>query len=104
MQKLGCNDLLVVFDRGYETEDNIIDMIQRDQAFLVCGKVGQNPVYSSIQQIQYDAQGMPVNMEYYDAEKIFLTQFEEYKNVPDPKHPEQIKPVKLKINLRSHKK
>ena len=99
LQKLGCNDLLVVFDRGYETEDNIIDMIQRDQAFLVCGKVGQNPVYSSIQQIQYDAQGMPVNMEYYDAEKIFLTQFEEYKNVPDPKHPEQVKPVKLKINL-----
>ena len=99
LQKLECNDLLVVFDRGYETEDNIVDMIQRDQAFLVCGKVGQNPVYNSILRIQYDAQGMPANMEYYDEEKIFLTQFEEDKNVSDPEHPEQVKQIKLKINL-----
>ena len=99
LQKLGCKDLLVIFDRGYESEDNIIDMIQRDQAFLVCGKVGQKPVYDSIQRIEYDAQGMPINMEYYEKEKIYLMQFEENKTVPCKDHPGQVKQASLKVNL-----
>ena len=99
LEKLGCKDLMVIFDRGYESEDNIVDMIQRDQPFLVCSKVGQKPVYSSIQRIQYDAQGMPTNMEYYDKGKLYLMQFEEDRSVPCKGQTDQEKNVKLKVNL-----
>ena len=99
LQKLGCHDLLVIFDRGYESEDNIVDMIQRDQPFLVCSKVGQRPVYDSIQRIQYDAHGMPMDMEYYEKERLYLKQFEEEKEIPSKDSPDQRKRVKLKVNL-----
>ena len=99
LKALGCKDLLLIFDRGYESEENIMNMIQKDQAFLVCGKVGQKPVYSSIQRITYDAHGIPINMEYYQKERIYLNQIEEEKTVPDPCHPNQEITVKLKINL-----
>ena len=29
LRKLGCTDLLAVFDRGYETEENMMDMIRQ---------------------------------------------------------------------------
>ena len=99
LRKLGCNELLVIFDRGYESEDNIVDMIQREQSFLVCGKVGQKPVYSSIERIQYDAHGVPVNMDYYEKEKLYLMQFEEDKSVPCKEQPDKMKQVKIKVNL-----
>ena len=99
LQKLGCKDLLIIFDRGYESEDSIVDMIQKEQSFLVCGKVGQKPVYNSIERIQYDAHGMPMNMEYFEKEKLYLKQFEEDKDVPDKEHPNQFHHVKLKVNL-----
>ena len=99
LEKLGCKDLLVIFDRGYETEDNIIEMIQHKQSFLVCGKVGQKPVYDSIQKITYDSHGIPTNMEYYEKEKLYVIQFEEKKSVPDVKDPEKQNEVTLKINL-----
>ena len=99
LKKLGCEDLLIIFDRGYETEDNMIDMIQRDQAFLVCGKVGQKPVYDCIMEIEYDAHGMPTNMEYYKKEKLYLIQHEQEMKVPDTGHPGEEKAATLKINL-----
>lgn len=99
LKKLGCADLLIIFDRGYESEDNIVDMIQRDQAFIVCGKVGHKPVYDSIQRVEYDSHGLPENMEYYEKEKLYVAQFEQEKTVPDPMRTDCKRKGMLKINL-----
>ena len=100
LQKLGCTDLLVVFDRGYETDENITDMIRHDQSFLFCGKVGQKPVYSSIAKISYDTNGLPSNMTYYPKEHVYTAQFEESRTLlMDPEDPASQKIVILKVNL-----
>ena len=100
LQKLGCTDLMVVFDRGYETDENVTDMIRHDQSFLICGKVGQKPVYSSIQKVLYDADGLPANMSYYPKEHVYTAQFEENRTLlMDPEDPGSQKTVTLKVNL-----
>ena len=77
LKELGCKDLTIILDRGYETEDNILNMIQQKQPFLVCGKVGQKPVYDSIEKVKFDSDGLPTNMEYYAKENIYTAQLEE---------------------------
>ena len=100
LQKLGCTDLMVVFDRGYETDENVTDMIRHDQSFLICGKVGQKPVYSNIQKVLYDADGLPANMSYYPKEHVYTAQFEENRTLlMDPEDPGSQKTVTLKVNL-----
>ena len=100
LQKLGCTDLLIVFDRGYETDENMKDMIRHDQPFLVCGKVGQKPVYNSITKVAYDKDGLPANMDYYPREHVYTAQFEEsYTLLMDPDDPGSEQAATLKINL-----
>ena len=76
LQALGCRDLMVIFDRGYESKENIENMIRSNQSFLVCGKTGQEPVYSCIRALSYDAQGLPENMVYSEEYKLYAYQTE----------------------------
>lgn len=100
LQKLGCTDLLIVFDRGYETDENMKDMIRQDQSFLVCGKVGQKPVYNSITKVTYDKDGLPANMSYYPREHVYTAQFEEsFTLLMNPDDPRSGQAATLKINL-----
>lgn len=75
LKHLGCRDLLIIFDRGYESEDNIIDMISNNQSFLVCGKTAQTPVYNQIERVSYNSEGLPTNMDYDQKEKLYVAQF-----------------------------
>ena len=97
---LDCKELTIIFDRGYETEENIIGMIRADQPFLVCGKVGQTPVIDSIYTVKYDAEGMPLNMEYSSEYGFYAMQCEHQKTVlMNPDDPDSALSVTLKINL-----
>ena len=64
LKELGCQNLTVVFDRGYETEENIDEMIRHNQSFLVCSRLGRRPVYDEILKLRYDAEGIPSDMDY----------------------------------------
>ena len=76
------------------------DMIRHDQPFLVCGKAGQKPVYSSITKVSYDTEGIPSNMTYYSKEHVYAAQFEESQTVlMNPDDPSSEQKVTLKINL-----
>ena len=100
LQALGCRDLMVIFDRGYESKENIENMIRSNQSFLVCGKTGQEPVYSSILALNYDAQGLPEEMDYSEEYKLYAYQTEIERMVQmKPDDPASVAVIKLKVNL-----
>ncbi len=93
-----CNKCLhVIFDRGYESDDNINDMIINNIPFLMCGKTCNEPVLEMLYKINWDERGLPVNMEYDSESKIYYAQFEkEYTAKTQGNEPVC---VTLKINL-----
>lgn len=100
LQALGCRDLMIIFDRGYESKENIENMIRSDQSFLVCGKTGQEPVYSSIRALSYDAQGLPKDMHYSEEYKLYTYQTEIERTIlMNPDDQASGTQVKLKVNL-----
>lgn len=76
LKALGCAELLVIFDRGYASAENIEDMLRADLPFLMCMKTNQEPVYSCLKQIEWDSTGLPANMDYYAQEHVYCKQFE----------------------------
>ena len=76
LEALGCKDLVVIFDRGYESEENMAEMARRHMPFLVCGKTGQKPVSSFLSCITYNSAGLPENMEYSEKEDVWCAQFD----------------------------
>lgn len=100
LKALKCGDLTVIFDRGYETPENIDTMILEEQCFLVCGKVSQEPVYSNLCKIKFDQQGMPLDMMYLQEHGIYAIQYETPRTVlANPEDSGSGKNVKLKVNL-----
>lgn len=97
---LGCTELTVIFDRGYETDENILQMIRSDQSFLVCGKVGQTPVIGEIMKIKYDSHGIPKAMRYDKEADLYSAQSEIEKTMlMNPEDPSSECVKKLKVNL-----
>lgn len=92
LKELGIENLTIIFDRGYESEDNFKEMIDDDQPFLMCAIVSREPIYSAIQKITYNNRGIPENMKYDKDNHCYYVQFDqEYKT--------EIKEGNLKINL-----
>ena len=94
---LHCGELTVIFDRGYESEENIDAMINAEQCFLVCGKVCQKPVINSVYKVEYDPQGLPTNMDYSSEYRIYAAQFEEKRTVTG--NSGSGRTVTMKVNL-----
>ena len=81
LEALGCKDLVVIFDRGYESDENMAEMARKHMPFLVCGKTGQKPVSDFLSLIQYNSAGAPINMKHSSKEDVWCAQFE---YVPKP--------------------
>lgn len=97
---LGCKELTIIFDRGYETEENILNMIRGNQSFLVCSKVGQTPVIDEIRKIQFGSNGIPEEMEYNKEYGLYGKQAEIKKTLMmNPDDPSTETTVSLKVNL-----
>lgn len=97
LKALDCREIMIIFDRGYETEENIESMIKAHQPFLVCGKTGQKPVFGYINEIKYDETGIPTTMDYSSKYKLYGAQFEEERTVQS-RSGIQIN-ARLKINI-----
>ena len=76
MKELGAEKTIAIYDRGYESEDNFNELFRKDLPFISCSKAGQEPVIDCLQKIQYDAEGLPINMEFDEEYKLFCAQFE----------------------------
>lgn len=75
MRHLGVKDLVTIYDRGYESADNFDEFFRDGLAFISCAKVAQEPVINCLLEIQYDEQGLPINMKYDPEERLFYAQF-----------------------------
>jgi len=74
LRSLGVTDLTVIFDRGYESMENMDELIEEDTPFLMCAKVKQSPVFPVLESIEYDPQGLPVNMQFDDETELYYVQ------------------------------
>lgn len=92
LKELGIDDLTIIFDRGYESDDNFVEMIEDDQPFLMCGIVSREPIYSNILKIRYNKRGIPENMKYDKANHCYYAQFSQPYRVDG-------KEAELKVNL-----
>lgn len=100
LKALSCEDLMIIFDRGYESKENIENMIRSSQSFLVCGKTGQEPVYNSILDITYDEQGLPEGMKYSKEYDLYSCQKTVERDVLiNLEDPTSKMSVQMKINL-----
>lgn len=100
LKALSGEDLMIIFDRGYESKENIENMIRSSQPFLVCGKTGQEPVYNSILDITYDEQGLPEGMKYSKEYDLYSCQKTVERDVlMNPEDPTSKMSVQTKINL-----
>lgn len=100
LKALSGEDLMIIFDRGYESKENIENMIRSSQPFLVCGKTGQEPVYNSILDITYDEQGLPEGMKYSKEYDLYSCQKTVERDVLiNLEDPTSKMSVQMKINL-----
>ena len=76
MKELGAEKTIAIYDRGYESEDNFNELFMKDLPFISCAKVGQEPVINCLEMIQYDTEGLPINMEFDEEYQLFYAQFE----------------------------
>ena len=76
VKHMGINDLITIYDRGYETADNFDEFFRDELAFISCAKVAQEPVINCLMEIGYDPQGLPENMDYDPEYRLFYAQFE----------------------------
>ena len=75
MRHMGVDELITIYDRGYESADNFDEFFRDGLPFISCAKVAQEPVIDCLLQIAYDEQGLPKNMEYDHEEHLFYAQF-----------------------------
>ena len=74
LSELGVEDLFIIYDRGYESADNIGAFLAAGLPFLVCAKVAQEPVASRLREVEWDADGLPKGMDYDAGEGIYHAQ------------------------------
>lgn len=85
IRHLGVEELITIYDRGYESADNFDEFFRDGLPFISCAKVAQEPVIDCLLLIEYDAQGLPQNMEYNSEERLFYAQFKiENRTYTDP--------------------
>ena len=75
LRHLGVTRYVTIFDRGYESSDNINDLFRSDFPFIACSKIAQTPVIDCLMQIQYDQNGLAKNMKYDPEYHQYYAQF-----------------------------
>ena len=76
LRHLGVENLVTIFDRGYESADNFDDFFRNGMAFIACAKVAQKPVTDCLLLVRYDDGGLPVNLEFDPDSCLFYGQFQ----------------------------
>ncbi len=78
LRQLDIDDVTVIFDRGYESPDNMERFFRADLSFLMCSKTNQKPVIQKLLDVEYDNDGFPKDFEVTKTDKgenLFYKQF-----------------------------
>jgi transposase len=96
LRTAGFQDLILVTDRGYETGNNLKNMIKLKQPFITCAKTGQAQIYKLISEIP-KFETRPETMTIYPERGLYYSQHDmDYEIFEDG---ELTKVDGLKINL-----
>ena len=76
LKELNIKDVFFIFDRGYISKTNIAMFVVAGLPFMMCAKTGQSPVAPVLLDIKYDADGLPINMEYDKRWQCYCTQID----------------------------
>ena len=103
---LGFNDIVFLADRGYISEENIAGLYTADIPFLINAKIGNSPISDLLYKIEYNEDGIPVNMGFDDDRKIFFKQFDvdPFKVKLSDESIVEIKNIKANIYLDMHRR
>lgn len=71
---LGNKDVVFIADRGYPSEENLAALVEASLPFLMCSKVGCEPIASLLQKAEFDEDGIPINMNYDQKRKLYFLQ------------------------------
>ena len=77
LNSFNINKFTFIFDRGYQSLENIDRLIIDNISFLMCTKVYERFIYDTIKEIKFDSTGLPCNMEYDEDLQIYYIQFKE---------------------------
>lgn len=76
---IDIHNVIFIIDRGYISEENIASFVSAGLSFIMCSKVNLKIISSLLSEIQYDADGSPVNMQFDTEKRLFFTQVD----IPD---------------------
>ena len=76
LKALGITDIVFITDRGYTSVENIAAMVSADLSFVVCSKTCTFPVVEQLINLKYDENGLPVNMQFDQKQRLYYTQVE----------------------------
>ena len=71
---LGIKNVVFIADRGYPSEENLAALVEASLPFLMCSKVGCEPVLPLLTNVEFDEDGIPINMSYDQKRKLYYLQ------------------------------
>ena len=74
LSALGIKDVVFIADRGYPSEENLAALVAASLPFLMCAKVGCAPIVQLVQDVEFDEDGVPVDMGYDQKRKLYYMQ------------------------------
>lgn len=76
LKALGIPEVTFITDRGYASEENIAAFVATKIPFLMCAKTSAEPVLPLLYDIEFNKNGLPVNMDYDVQRKLYHKQAE----------------------------
>ena len=99
LEALGIKDVVFITDRGYSSGENISAMVSAGLPFIVCSKTCSAPVAKCLLDIKYDKDGIPVNMEFDQKQRLYFAQVEIPEYTGKLSDGTTVRTKKLKANL-----
>ena len=99
LDALGVKEVVFITDRGYSSSENISAMVSAGLSFIVCSKTCAAPVVDCLMGIEYDAGGIPADMEYDQKQRLYFTQVEIPEYTGRLSDGTTVRTKKLKANL-----
>ena len=76
LEPMGITDIALMADRGYPSQDTIAIFYEANIPFIICAKANTKPVSDVLlDRIKYDAEGLPVNLQYIKKYDLYCGQF-----------------------------
>ena len=74
LNALGIKEVVFITDRGYTSTENIAAMVSAGLSFVVCSKTCTFPVAEQLENLKYDEEGIPLEMQFDPKQRLYYTQ------------------------------